>query len=134
MFRSIMLRFVLPVALASCVVAYFGLPYIQRLLAEWFRSDVELRARIGDAFDGGADHGPGRERQRSAPCAFTWRRSQPTNACSQYWYAGPTVPPFSSQSARQRPFRAMRRAARTAPVSHHAASLRIGADIALRLR
>jgi trehalose-6-phosphate synthase len=42
MFRSLLLRFVLPVALASCVVAYFGLPYIERLLAEWFRSDVEL--------------------------------------------------------------------------------------------
>jgi trehalose-6-phosphate synthase len=41
-----MLRFILPVALASCVVAYFGLPYIQRLLAEWFRSDVELRAQL----------------------------------------------------------------------------------------
>jgi trehalose-6-phosphate synthase len=41
-----MLRFVLPVALASCVVAFFGLPYIQRLLAEWFRADVELRAQL----------------------------------------------------------------------------------------
>src|SRR6202453_2140183 len=46
MFRSIMLRFVLPVALASCVVAYLGLPHLQRLLAEWFRSDVELRAQL----------------------------------------------------------------------------------------
>src|ERR1700688_1241269 len=46
MFRSVMLRFVLPVALASCVVAYFGLPYIQRLLAGVFRSDVELRAQL----------------------------------------------------------------------------------------
>ena len=46
MFRSVMLRFVLPVALASCVVAFFGLPYIERLLAEWFRSDVELRAQL----------------------------------------------------------------------------------------
>ena len=46
MFRSIMLRFVLPMAFASCVVAYFGLPYIERLLAEWFRSDVELRAQL----------------------------------------------------------------------------------------
>src|SRR5450432_3802389 len=46
MFRSVMLRFVLPVALASCVVAFFGLPYIQRLLAEWFRADVELRAQL----------------------------------------------------------------------------------------
>ncbi len=41
-----MLRFVLPVAFASCVVAYFGLPYIQRLLAEWFLSDVEVRAQL----------------------------------------------------------------------------------------
>jgi trehalose 6-phosphate synthase len=46
MFRSVMLRFVLPVAFASCVVAYIGLPYIERLLAEWFRSDVELRAQL----------------------------------------------------------------------------------------
>jgi len=46
MFRSIMLRFVLPMAFASCVVAYFGLPYIERLLAEWFRSDVQLRAQL----------------------------------------------------------------------------------------
>ena len=46
MFRSVMLRFVLPVALASCVVAYIGLPYIQQLLAEWFRSDVEVRAQL----------------------------------------------------------------------------------------
>ena len=46
MFRSIMLRLVLPIAIASCVVAYVGLPYIERLLAEWFRSDVELRAQL----------------------------------------------------------------------------------------
>src|SRR5579863_4629155 len=46
MFRSVFLRFVLPMAFASCVVAYFGLPYIQRLLAEWFRADVELRAQL----------------------------------------------------------------------------------------
>src|ERR1700686_2759009 len=46
MFRSVFPRFVLPVAFASCVVAYFGLPYIERLLAEWFRSDVELRAQL----------------------------------------------------------------------------------------
>jgi trehalose 6-phosphate synthase/phosphatase len=45
-FRSILFRFILPLALASCVVAFFGLPYIERLLAEWFRSDVELRAQL----------------------------------------------------------------------------------------
>ena len=63
MFRSIMLRFVLPVALASCVVAYFGLPYIERLLAEWFRVGRRTARAAGDAFDGRADHGSGRERQ-----------------------------------------------------------------------
>lgn len=46
MFRSVLLRFVLPVALASCVVAFFGLPYIERLLAEWFRADVQSRAQL----------------------------------------------------------------------------------------
>jgi len=45
-FRSVVLRFVLPVALASCVVAYFGLPYIHRLLAEWFSADVEGRSQL----------------------------------------------------------------------------------------
>ncbi len=46
MFRSVILRFVLPLALASCVVAYVGLPYIQKLLAEWFSADVEARAQL----------------------------------------------------------------------------------------
>ncbi|HLW25895.1 MAG TPA: trehalose-6-phosphate synthase, partial [Steroidobacteraceae bacterium] len=41
-----MLRFALPLTLACCVVAYLGLPYIERLLAEWFRSDVETRAQL----------------------------------------------------------------------------------------
>src|SRR6204780_4331388 len=46
MFRSLLTRTVLPLLLAAGVVAYFGLPYIDRLLTEWFRSDVELRARL----------------------------------------------------------------------------------------
>ena len=46
MLRSIILRFVLPIVLASTVVAYFGLPYVDRLLTEWFRTDVELRAQL----------------------------------------------------------------------------------------
>jgi trehalose 6-phosphate synthase/phosphatase len=46
MFRSLVTRTVLPLLLAAGVVAYFGLPYIDRLLTEWFRSDVELRARL----------------------------------------------------------------------------------------
>ncbi|HXL97270.1 MAG TPA: hypothetical protein VN925_02785, partial [Steroidobacteraceae bacterium] len=46
MFRSLITRTVLPLLLAAGVVAYFGLPYIDRLLTEWFRSDVELRAHL----------------------------------------------------------------------------------------
>jgi trehalose-6-phosphate synthase len=46
LFRSVLLRFVLPLALASCVVAFLGLPYIQKLLAEWFSADVEVRAQL----------------------------------------------------------------------------------------
>src|ERR1700676_2682883 len=46
MFRSLFPRTVLPLLLAAGVVAYFGLPYMDRLLTEWFRSDVELRARL----------------------------------------------------------------------------------------
>lgn len=46
MYRWVVLRFVLPIALAVSVVAYFGLPYVDRLLTEWFRSDVELRAQL----------------------------------------------------------------------------------------
>jgi trehalose 6-phosphate synthase len=46
MFRAIIIRSVLPLLLAAGTVAYFGLPYIDRLLTEWFRSDVELRAQL----------------------------------------------------------------------------------------
>jgi trehalose-6-phosphate synthase len=46
MYRSILFRTVLPLLLAAGVVAYLGLPYIDRLLTNWFRSDVELRAKI----------------------------------------------------------------------------------------
>jgi len=44
--RSIILRFVLPLALASAVVAYFAMPHIDQMLAEWFRGDIELRASL----------------------------------------------------------------------------------------
>jgi trehalose 6-phosphate synthase/phosphatase len=46
MFRSIIIRSVLPLLFAAGTVAYFGLPYIDRLLTQWFRSDVELRAQL----------------------------------------------------------------------------------------
>jgi hypothetical protein len=44
--RSIILRFVLPLSLASAVVAYFAMPHIDQMLAEWFRGDIELRASL----------------------------------------------------------------------------------------
>jgi trehalose-6-phosphate synthase len=44
--RSITLRFVLPLALASAVVAYFAMPHVDQMLAEWFRGDIELRASL----------------------------------------------------------------------------------------
>ncbi|MGH8137370.1 MAG: alpha,alpha-trehalose-phosphate synthase (UDP-forming) [Steroidobacteraceae bacterium] len=46
MLRSIILRFVMPLALASAVVAYFAMPHVDRMLAEWFRGDIELRASL----------------------------------------------------------------------------------------
>jgi trehalose 6-phosphate synthase len=46
MFRPFFIRTLLPLLLAAGFVAIFGLPYIDRLLTEWFRSDVELRARL----------------------------------------------------------------------------------------
>ncbi len=46
MLRSIVLRFILPLALASAVVAYFAMPHIDQMLAEWFRGDIELRASL----------------------------------------------------------------------------------------
>ena len=46
MIRSIILRFVLPLALASAVVAYFAMPHVDQMLAEWFRGDIELRASL----------------------------------------------------------------------------------------
>jgi trehalose 6-phosphate synthase len=46
MYRTILFRTVLPLLLAAGVVAYLGLPYIDRLLTNWFRSDVELRAKL----------------------------------------------------------------------------------------
>jgi trehalose-6-phosphate synthase len=37
---------VLPLAGAAAVVAYFAMPHIDQMLAEWFRGDIELRASL----------------------------------------------------------------------------------------
>ncbi|MBC7984392.1 MAG: trehalose-6-phosphate synthase [Candidatus Obscuribacterales bacterium] len=45
MLRILLLRYGIPAVVAISVVAYFGVPYADRLLADWFRADVEQRAR-----------------------------------------------------------------------------------------
>jgi trehalose 6-phosphate synthase len=44
--RSILVKFVIPVLLAVSMLALFGVPFLDRLLAEWFRSDINLRATL----------------------------------------------------------------------------------------
>jgi len=46
MFRSILLRSVLPLLIAAGVVALFALPYVDRLLRDWFSADMQARARL----------------------------------------------------------------------------------------
>ncbi len=46
MFRSLLLRSVLPLLLAAGVVAFFALPYVDRLLRDWFSADMQVRARL----------------------------------------------------------------------------------------
>lgn len=45
MFRVALIRYGIPVLLAISAIAYFGVPYAERLLADWFRADVDLRAQ-----------------------------------------------------------------------------------------
>ena len=44
--RSILIRFGIPTLLAVSLLAFFGVPYADRLLADWFRGDVNLRAQL----------------------------------------------------------------------------------------
>lgn len=44
--RSLVWRFLVPVAIAVTLVAVLGVPYLDRTLADWFRADVQLRARL----------------------------------------------------------------------------------------
>jgi trehalose 6-phosphate synthase len=43
---SAVARYLLPVAATVGLVAFVGVPYIERILADWFRADVQLRARL----------------------------------------------------------------------------------------
>ena len=44
--RAILIRFAIPTLVAVSILAYFGGPYADKLLADWFRADVEMRARL----------------------------------------------------------------------------------------
>jgi len=44
--RSVFIRYVLPVVAALSLIAFVGVPYIEHMLTGWFRSDIELRARL----------------------------------------------------------------------------------------
>jgi trehalose 6-phosphate synthase len=44
--RSVFIRYVLPIIAALSVIAFVGVPYIEHILTDWFRSDIELRARL----------------------------------------------------------------------------------------
>ena len=46
MLRTLLLRFALPLILFIGAVAFLALPYVDRLITEWFSADVELRARL----------------------------------------------------------------------------------------
>jgi trehalose 6-phosphate synthase len=44
--RAILIRFAIPALIAVSVLALFGVPFADRLLAEWFRADVDMRAHL----------------------------------------------------------------------------------------
>jgi trehalose 6-phosphate synthase/phosphatase len=46
MFRSSIIRTILPLLIATAVVVFFGLPYFDRLLQSWFAGDIQLRAHL----------------------------------------------------------------------------------------
>src|SRR4051794_6631407 len=43
--RAILIRFAVPTLISVSILALFGVPYVDRILAEWFRRDVDLRAQ-----------------------------------------------------------------------------------------
>jgi trehalose 6-phosphate synthase/phosphatase len=44
--RNVALHYLLPIATAVAVVGLVGVPYIDGLLSDWFRADVQMRARL----------------------------------------------------------------------------------------
>lgn len=46
MFKTVLLRFALPVVVLAAIATLVAMPFIDRLITEWFRGDVELRAAL----------------------------------------------------------------------------------------
>jgi trehalose-6-phosphate synthase len=46
MMRTLLIRYLLPIAAALSLLAFVGVPYIDHILTNWFRTDVEMRARL----------------------------------------------------------------------------------------
>ncbi|MEO8063614.1 MAG: trehalose-6-phosphate synthase [Pseudomonadota bacterium] len=44
--RSVLIRFAIPTLIAVSILAFFGVPHVDRILADWFRSDVDMRAQL----------------------------------------------------------------------------------------
>jgi len=44
--RTLFWRFALPVLVTLSVGAWIAVPYVERMLTEWFRTDVEMRAKV----------------------------------------------------------------------------------------
>jgi trehalose 6-phosphate synthase len=44
--RTVAVRYLVPMAAAVVLVAMLGVPYVDRILAGWFRSDVQMRASL----------------------------------------------------------------------------------------
>jgi trehalose-6-phosphate synthase len=56
--RTILIRFAVPTLIAVSILAFFGVPYVDRILADWFRKDIDLRAQlVAHSMEGSiADH------------------------------------------------------------------------------
>ena len=46
MLRTLFWRFALPVLVALSVGAWVVVPYVERMLTEWFRTDIEMRSKV----------------------------------------------------------------------------------------
>lgn len=46
MMRSVLFRYLLPIAVAVGLMAFVGVPFVDRVLGDWFQTDVRMRARL----------------------------------------------------------------------------------------